>query len=507
MLKLFFKVKKKLKEKGFTLVELIAVIVIIAILLLIAIPGVLNVVQVSKRKTFVSYVDKMGTLATEKRFKDALDGKSSENGCFIYNLKTDFDLSNVGTFQGYVLVNSTGEKPTYYITLWNEDYMLIAYNYTDGINFNNKKISINDSIELFDSLKSNELKPEYLCGFGCENCIVNSDEITPSEVHVPIDHNGEDEPVVTPKTQTTLVNGLTFNDIVSKLAGDSNCTSSSSDCKKVKEIKKSDVLKESDTVKNVSNTDDESQKNPVYVWFENGTIYFYSNADNIYLNSDCYKMFHGFKGLTDVDDFLKSVYSDKVTNMGEMFYECSLLKDLDFSNFNTSKVTNFSDLFSYCESLVTLNIASFNTSRVENMDYMFECCQALTTLDLSNFNTKNVTSMYGMFHECINLVDLNITSFDTSNVTSMNSMFCHCESLVTLNITSFNTTKVNDMTEMFYKCKKVETILINEFNISSVTESSDMFSGCKALQNYSSSKIDAAMAKDKNQGGYLTVVS
>ncbi|MCR5483954.1 MAG: BspA family leucine-rich repeat surface protein, partial [Bacilli bacterium] len=363
MLKLFIKVKKRLKEKGFTLVELLAVIVILAIIMLISIPAVLDTVQVSRRKTFVSYVDKIGTLATEKWFKDALDGKSSENGCFIYNLKTDFDLSNVGAFKGYVLVNQTGGKPTYYITLWNEDYMLIAYNYTDGINFNNKKISINGSIELFDSSKSNELKPEYLCGFGCESCIVNNDEITPSEVHVPIDQSGEGETVVNPKTQTTLVNGVTFNDIVSKLAGDSNCISSSSDCIKVKEIKKSDVLKENDNVKNISNTDDESQKNPVYVWFENGTIYFYSNADNIYLNSDCYNMFRGFKGLTDVDDFLKNVYSDKVTNMGQMFYECSLLRDLDFSNFNTSKVTNFSDLFSFCESLVTLNITNFNTSR------------------------------------------------------------------------------------------------------------------------------------------------
>ena len=44
-------------------------------------------------------------------------------------------------------------------------------------------------------------------------------------------------------------------------------------------------------------------------------------------------------------------FSIQLTNMNYMFYDCSSLKNIDLSNFNTQNVTDMSWMFSGCESL------------------------------------------------------------------------------------------------------------------------------------------------------------
>jgi hypothetical protein len=60
---------------------------------------------------------------------------------------------------------------------------------------------------------------------------------------------------------------------------------------------------------------------------------------------------------------------------------------------------------------------------------------------------------------------------------------------------------------MFSYCLHLEEIIVKNFDVSSVIHSIYMFEKCTRLPNYNSSKTDISMAKDKNQGGYLTVVS
>ena len=52
-----------------------------------------------------------------------------------------------------------------------------------------------------------------------------------------------------------------------------------------------------------------------------------------------------------------------------------------------------SDMFRNCSLLKELNISNFNTNNVIYMSYMFRNCSLLKKLNLSNFNTKNVTDM------------------------------------------------------------------------------------------------------------------
>ena len=49
--------------------------------------------------------------------------------------------------------------------------------------------------------------------------------------------------------------------------------------------------------------------------------------------------------------------------MNYMFSHCSLLKELNISNFNTNNVTYMNSMFSGCSSLKELNLSNFNTNK------------------------------------------------------------------------------------------------------------------------------------------------
>ena len=57
-----------------------------------------------------------------------------------------------------------------------------------------------------------------------------------------------------------------------------------------------------------------------------------------------------------------------------MFFGCSSLKELNFSNFITNNVTNIGGMFFECSSLEKLNLSNFNTNNVTDMDHMFSKC-------------------------------------------------------------------------------------------------------------------------------------
>lgn len=107
------KKKKKINNKGFTLVELLATISILAIIMLIAIPNVVGVVQKSRNKTYVEDAKKMISLAKYKvksdvQIKNALGyGAVCISLSYLDSGKEIKDAPNGGeydTANSYVLV-------------------------------------------------------------------------------------------------------------------------------------------------------------------------------------------------------------------------------------------------------------------------------------------------------------------------------------------------------------------------------------------------------------------
>ena len=114
-------------RKGFTLVELLAVIVILAIIMIIAIPAVLSTMQTAKQKTFVEYVTKVYTAAQNKYMEQKATGAtlpavsdptnqikkgSQAYVCYDYNITNDLGLTSTGEYKGHVVICETNSAST-----------------------------------------------------------------------------------------------------------------------------------------------------------------------------------------------------------------------------------------------------------------------------------------------------------------------------------------------------------------------------------------------------------
>ena len=214
----------------------------------------------------------------------------------------------------------------------------------------------------------------------------------------------------------------------------------------------------------------------------NGTIVHivFDKSFGTYTPTSLYQFFYGLKNLETITG-LEYLNTEKVTNMGRMFYNCSSLTSLDVTHFNTAKVTDMGYMFSRCSSLTSLDVTHFNTANVTDMYEMFSSCSSLTSLDVTNFNTANVTDMNGMFSSCSKLTSLDVTNFNTANVTDMSYMFSSCVALTSLDVTNFNTANVTRMTRMFLSCSSLTSLDVTNFNTAKVTDMSYMFSSCVAL--------------------------
>ena len=112
--------------------------------------------------------------------------------------------------------------------------------------------------------------------------------------------------------------------------------------------------------------------------------------------------FSGFNNLVNIEG-IENLKTDSVTNMSNMFYNCTSLTTLDVTGFNTQNVTNMYQMFCYCSGLTSIDLSSFNTENVTNMGGMFTACWNLTSLDVKGFNRQNVTEMTFMFKTCSGL--------------------------------------------------------------------------------------------------------
>ena len=206
----------------------------------------------------------------------------------------------------------------------------------------------------------------------------------------------------------------------------------------------------------------------------------------------CNEWFQGCEKLTSIEG-IEYLNTSQVTDMHNMFSECSHLQTTDFSGFDTRKVKDMSYMFHNCGSLKSLDISNFNTSEVTNMRGMFYHCIGLTSLDLSHLNTSKVSIMISMFELCFNLSSVNLSGWDTRNVGSMNHMFERCNSLKTLDLSGFDTReKTCSMYGMFNTCNGLTTIFVSDKFAVGTGDTGDgtMFQGCN--------KLKGANALDKN---------
>ena len=223
---------------------------------------------------------------------------------------------------------------------------------------------------------------------------------------------------------------------------------------------------------------------------ETGKIYWWSESDSVYLNSDSAQMFAGIPYLTNIDG-RKDMKTNYVVDMSKIFSSIGTqLSNIDaLSGWNTSKVENMSDMFyrwsfTNTNSLSNVNaLLNWDTSKVKDMSGMFAGNNELTDIEgLKKWNTSNVTDMHNMFGDgdgegCAFINLSAISNWNVKNVTNMTGIFFNCIKLEDVSaILNWNITEIAQ--SMFMSCSNLKTITIP----STITKiSSDAFAGCANL--------------------------
>ena len=260
------------------------------------------------------------------------------------------------------------------------------------------------------------------------------------------------------------------------------------------------------------------------------------------------------------------VFDESLANCHELestawwFYGCSNLKTITGLEYlDTQSVTDMQNMFYNCSSLVTLYLRHFNTSNVKTMDTMFANCSSLTTIYCDDAWTCE--SSGNMFYRCESLVgvircvsgktdvtyanpftgyftsdkvpvpytvmseentiltfyydnqrmerggqmlimqgnmntcnwgdyvsDITTVVFDPSfaslkGLTRTASWFCGCENLTTISgLKYLNTAQVTDMSAMFSACCSLQSLDLSHFDTHEVTNMEYMFEACNELQ-------------------------
>ena len=165
---------------------------------------------------------------------------------------------------------------------------------------------------------------------------------------------------------------------------------------------------------------------PIYMWFDEGTIYWWSEDKAPELNEKASYMFDRMMELEDISG-VTNWDSSNATEFIAMFQKNIKLLSLDpLRYWDTSKVTSLSSTFNYCYSITSLEgLTNWDVSNVINMKQLLNNCYSLKSLKgLENWNTANVEVLDTTFHNLTGLEDASaISNWNVSKVYNMNRIF------------------------------------------------------------------------------------
>ncbi len=228
----------------------------------------------------------------------------------------------------------------------------------------------------------------------------------------------------------------------------------------------------------------------LFAYFSNMYTINFENFDTSDV-TDLSRMFYNCKLLKAAD--LTSFDVRKVTTIYDLFSYCEKISSIDVSNWQTDSLVTANGVFYRCLELTTLDLSSWDISKVTTLRSMFNSCPKLEYLNISTWkSTSALKQMEIMFYCCYKLKELDFTGWDTSNVVDMRETFYGCTGLTKLNINSFKTSKVKDMSNMFANCSSLTTLDLSSFDMTNVTNTNYMFSSSTLITTaYARTQTDA----------------
>ena len=353
-----------MNKKGFTLVELLAVIAILAILVIIALPNVIKLYNNAKKNTFLTEAKTIYKEAANKYITESMKGNKITY--ISSNTKNSLELNGSKDIEYKIRLNSDGSVRRFQVK--NNSYCINGkYNDTN-------ELIIDDVTEK----ECAEIDATY-----CKSNL--SSLSTGSEVTI-----GK----YTYKYQNHYDSGGGLNVFWGGWSVELTDKESEEEINEVPCTYIDNI-----PIKSMNQTFEGSKAKSINLLNINTT--------------HVIEMSNMFRNISSIELDLSDFDTSNVESMWEMFSESKLktIKGLEY--FDTSKVTSMNNMFSYSE-LEQIDVSNFDTSNVTDMRRMFGNNKVIKIIGLENFNTSKVTDMIWMFSNSL-IKELDLSNFDLTN--------------------------------------------------------------------------------------------
>jgi len=480
------------REKGFTLVELLAVIVILAIILVIAVPQIMKTIENARE----------GTLKSTAQ----LIAKSAEKEYLVRQTLGDTDFTSIDSIPCTDVVEL--DENTYglcKIKFDSNGKATVILNGKENGKFHNKACSgtannitcqegeilpglnctydgeLVQGVEFQQGQYTYRYMQEYMGDWtdtGVEGWgVILTDKESTDPVNEPVCSYINGKPLVSTAFMFVEMDIESGNPVPSQA---SSIDVSSWDTDNVTNMFGMFAYAPVTEIKGLSSLEMNKVENMV-------GMFAYSSFEEIDLSnkdlSNVQNMMMMFAGSQAKTLNMSNVDARNVTNIanmftyldfesGELVAPCTI-ETINMGGANFSSVTDMSYMF-FGSSIKTLNLSNIDASSVENTTYMVAGASA-ETINMSGANFSSVTDMSNMFNSTQSKT-INVTDMDTSNVIDMGGMFADLNGLEKeiIGLNTLNTSNVIDMGGMFNGLKTSEIVLTN-WDTSKVEDMSYMF--------------------------------
>ena len=298
--------------------------------------------------------------------------------------------------------------------------------------------------------------------------------------------------------EAVFINGKDFILKIKEMAGDDTTGSLySTPDTNILAIKESqnEPSDENKTNEHIVSTDDSPY--PIYMWFDNGTLYWWSEDKTPALNEDSAGMFIRLNSLLDFSG-IEKFDATKVKSLTYAFAGLSIENLLFLKNWNTSSLENLSFAFYEDRQLLTTSgLENWNTSNVNTLMATFYANFSLNDVSaLKNWDVRKVETMAMLFTCCFDIEEIDLSNWATDSLTDMKYMFASLQYSGDRTLqnklkhiylsSSFNTSKVTNMASLLYWDEYLEDYdFLQYLDVSNVTKLDSFFQNNTNLNSLS----------------------